>query len=171
MTITLRTVLTLGLLLGFAIDSVMAETMYAKKNSVKVTAKKSPTSKVVSKLGLGEEVEVLKKEKRQYYVELENGKTGWVFKFKLSDTKPKSGRGSSALSGLTGKNVVVAKEARAGGSIRGLKESTEEYANRKQISPAHRQAVDKMEQFTLTEEELAAFQQEGQIGEYAGGGQ
>ena len=140
MTISLRIVLILGLLFSFSIESVMAETMYAKKDQVKVTVKKSPTSKVVSTLGLGEKVEVLKKEKRQYQVKLKNGKTGWVFKFKLSGTKPKSTRrGSSALSGLTGKNVVVAKEARAGGSIRGLKESTEEYAQRKQISPAHRQ--------------------------------
>ena len=171
MTITFRIVLFLGLLLGFAIDSVMAETMYAKKDSVKVTVKKSPTSQVVSTLALGEEVEVLKKEKRQYYVKLENGKTGWVFKFKLSGTKPKSGRGSSALSGLTGKNVVVAKEARAGGSIRGLKESTEEYAKRKQISPAHQQAVDKMEQFQVSPNDLLQFQKEGGVGEFSGGEQ
>ena len=146
-----------------------AETMYAKKDGVKVTAEKSPTSKAVAKLNLGDQVEVLKKSGRQYQVKLSSGKTGWVFKFKLSEDKPSGKSGGSSLSGLTGKNIVVAKEARAGGSIRGLKETTDRYADKKQISLAHRQSVDKMEELVISEDELARFQKEGGIGEYAGG--
>ena len=158
-----------GLMLGFFAATASAETMYAKKNSVKVTAEKSPTSTVVTTLHLGDQVEVLKKSGRQYQVKLSSGKTGWVFKFKLSKEKPSGKRGGSSLSGLTGKNVVVAQEARAGGSIRGLKETTERYAERKQISPAHRRSVDKMEQLVISDEELAQFQKAGGVGEYVGG--
>ena len=148
----------------------LADTMFAKKDRVKVTAEKSPTSKVVATLSLGDEVEVLKKSGRQYHVKLESGKTGWVFKFKLAKEKPTRKKGSgSSLFGLTGKGTIVAKEAKAGGSIRGLKETTEHYAKKKRISPAHQKSVDKMEQLVITEDELARFQKEGGIGEYVGG--
>lgn len=167
----MRIVIVSLVFVGLTTGTLFAETMYAKKDRVKVTAEQSPTSKVVATLGLGDEVEVVEKSGRQYQVKLRSGKTGWVFKFKLSDEKPTGKKGKSSLSGLTGKNIVVAKEARAGGSIRGLKETTEQYAERKQIDPAYRRSVDKMEQFTVTEDELVQFQKEGGVGEYAGGGQ
>ncbi|NKB80320.1 MAG: hypothetical protein GKS05_10300 [Nitrospirales bacterium] len=151
--------------------SAFAETMYAKKNGVKVTAEKSPTSSVVTTLEIGDQVEVMKKAGRQYYVILSNGKTGWVFKFKISKTKPAGKSGGSGLSGLTGNNRMMAKEARSGGSIRGLKETTNQYAQHKQIDPIHRQSVENMEQLVISNEELARFQQEGGVGEYVGGGQ
>ncbi len=172
MRIFVRVMLALGILLSFSLEPVAAETMYAKKDRVKVTIKKTPRSKVVTTLGLGEKVEIIKKEKRQYQVKLKNGETGWVFKFKLSASKPRArNRGKSGLSGLTGKSVVVAKESRAGGSIRGLKESTEKYVKDKHINPAHQTSVDKMEQFQVTEQELLVFQEQGGVGAYAGGGQ
>ena len=158
-------------MLIFPPEIAFAETMYAKKDGVKVTAEKSPTSKAVATLNLGDKVQVLKKSGRQYQVKLSSGKAGWVFKFKLSDKKPAGKSGGSSLSGLTGKNIVVAKEARAGGSIRGLKETTEQYADKKQISPAHRKSVDKMEELVIPDDELARFQKDGGIGEYAGGEQ
>ena len=163
---------TIGLFVAFSAGMCFAETMYAKKDRVKVTTEKAPTSKVMATLSLGDSVEVLKKSGRQYQVKLSSGKTGWVFKFKLSAKKPSGkGSGGSGLAGLTGKNIVVAKEARAGGSIRGLKETTETYANKKQINPAHRRAVDKMEELVISDEELAQFQKDGGVGEYSGGAQ
>lgn len=148
---------------------VFAETMYAKKDQVKVTAEKAPTSSVVAILRIGDPVDVIEKSGRQYKVRLRSGKSGWVFKFKLSSTQPEVKKGDSGLSGLTGDSVVVAQEARAGGSIRGLKETTEHYADKKQISPADRRAVEKMEQRRVTDEELNQFKKEGRIGEYSGG--
>ena len=167
----LRLLLIASMIVGGFAGMAFAETMYAKKSRVKVTAEKSPTSKVIATLNLGDQVEVIKKSGRQYQVKLSSGGTGWVFKFKLSAKKPAGKKGGSSLSGLTGKNIVVAKEARAGGSIRGLKETTETYAESKKINPAYRRSVDKMEQVVIPDQELARFQQEGGIGEYAGGGQ
>ena len=157
------------LLLGFSAGNLFAETMYAKKDRVKVTAEKPPTSSVVATLNVGDQVDVVEKSGRQYKVQLSSGQSGWVFKFKLSDTQPEKKKGGSNLSGLTGENVVVAQEARAGGSIRGLKETTEQYADKKQISQADRRSVDKMEQRTVTDDELNQFKKDGRIGEYAGG--
>lgn len=148
-----------------------AETMYAKKSGVKVTAEKSPTSKVVDTLNTGDQVQVLKKDGRQIQVKLPNGKSGWVFQFKMSDSKPAGKSGGSSLSGLTGKTTIAARESRSGGSIRGLKETTEQYAQGKNIDPSHRRSVDAMVAFGVSDSELAQFQQAGQVGDYSGGGQ
>jgi uncharacterized protein YgiM (DUF1202 family) len=148
-----------------------AETMYAKSNGVKVTSEKSPTSAMVGTLETGDQVEILKKDGRQYQVKLPNGKSGWVFKFKLSDAKPAGKSGGSSLSGLTGKTTIAARESRSGGSIRGLKETTEQYAKGKNIDPSHRRSVDAMVAFGVADAELAQFQKAGGVGVYSGGDQ
>ncbi|MDX1411977.1 MAG: SH3 domain-containing protein [Nitrospirales bacterium] len=164
-----RILMMAALLIGFSAGNVLAETMWAKKDRVKVTAEKSPTSSVVAILRVGDQVQVLQKSGRLYKVKLRNGKSGWVFKFKLSDTQPEQASGGSGLSGLAGDNTVVAQEARAGGSIRGLKETSEQYADKKNISQADRRSVEKMEQRTVTDDEFNQFKKDGRIGEYAGG--
>lgn len=144
-----------------------AASMYAKQKDVKVTSEKSPKSAVITNLKLGEEVTVLEKSGRLLKIQTADGKTGWVFKFRLSDKEPSSG--GSLLSGLRGRRKLAARESRTGGSIRGLKESTEHYAATKHIKQEHRDAVDRMELFTIPQEELTRFKQEGRLGEYSGG--
>jgi len=146
-----------------------AASLFAKQDGVKVTTEKSPTSKVLTTLNLGEAVTVLSIEGRLAKVKTKNGKTGWVFKFRLSSNKP-STRSGSSLSGLTGRKLA-ARESRAGGSIRGLKESTEQYANAKQIKQEHRDAVDQMEAFSIPPNELMQFKKAGHLGEFSGGAQ
>ena len=146
-----------------------AATFYAKKNGVKITAEKSPTSAVVTTLALGDPVTVLSESGRLAKVKTSTGKTGWVFKFRLSEDKPSSRSGGLGLSGLTGRKRLAARESRAGGSIRGLKESTEHYAQSKHISQEHRDAVDRMEAFSLSPEELMEFKRIGRLGEFSGG--
>jgi len=69
------------LFVGFTAGNVLAETMWAKKDRVKVTTQKSPTSAVVAILRVGDRVQVVQKSGRQYRVKLRNGKSGWVFIF------------------------------------------------------------------------------------------
>lgn len=149
-------------------SSNWAATLYAKQDDVKVTAEKSPTSTVVATLALGDAVTVLTDEGRLAKVKTGTGKTGWVFKFRLAEEKPSSG-GGLGLSGLTGKKTIAAREARAGGSIRGLKESTEQYAKTKNIKQEHRDAVDRMEAFSIAPDELMQFKKAGNLGEFSGG--
>lgn len=152
----------------FWTSSSLAATLFAKQDGVKVTSDKAPTSSVVTTLHLGEEVTVLSEEGRLVKVKTPAGKTGWVFKFRLTEEKPSSGGGFD-LSGLTGRKTIAARESRAGGSIRGLKESTEQYAQTKQIKQEHRDAVDRMEAFTIPPEELIQFKKSGHLGEFSGG--
>jgi|GEM_PF-265021 len=144
-----------------------AGTWYAKQDGVKVTAEKSSTSALVETLNLGDAVTVLNEEGRVAKVKTTKGKNGWVFKFRLSEEKPSSG-GGSGLSGLVGRNTIAARESRAGGSIRGLKESTDQYAKDKQISQKHRDAVDRMEAFSLATNDLMEFKKSGHLGEFSG---
>ena len=145
-----------------------AATLFAKQDGVKVTAEKSPTSALIATLNLGDEVTVLSEAGRLTKVKTAKGKTGWVFKFRLTPEKPSSG-GGLGLSGLMGRKTIAARESRAGGSIRGLKESTEQYAKSKQISQEHQDAVDHMEAFSLTPDELIEFKKAGNLGEFSGG--
>ena len=147
-----------------------AGTWYAKQDGVKVTAEKSPTSELIATLDIGESVTVLNEEGRLAKVKTTKGKNGWVFKFRLSANKPSSAGGMD-LSGLTGRNTLAARESRAGGSIRGLKESTEQYAKAKKISQEHRDAVDRMEAFSLATDDLIKFKKLGHLGEFSGSAQ
>lgn len=151
-------------------STTWAATLYAKQNDVKVTAEKTPTSAVVATLSLGDAVTVLAEDGRLAKVKTATGKTGWVFKFRLAEEKPSSG-GGLGLSGLMGKKTIAARESRAGGSIRGLKESTEQYAKDKQIKQEHRDAVDRMEAFSIPPDELMQFKKTGNLGEFSGGTQ
>ena len=148
-----------------------AATFYAKKDGVKVTTEKSPTSAVVTTLALGDSVTVLSESGRLVNVKTSTGKTGWVFKFRLSEDKPSTSGGGLGLSALTGRKRLAARESRAGGSIRGLKESTEQYAKSKHISQEHRDAVDRMEAFSLPPDDLMEFKRIGRLGEFSGGAQ
>jgi len=157
------TTATVGLVL--LIPSLLsAQTMYVSKDEVKVTEEKSPMSHVVDTLRLGDQVRVLEKSDRHYKIRAQSGKTGWVFKFKLG-----GGGGEDMLSGLTGETRIAAREASTGGSIRGLKETSEHYAETKQIDPASRNAVQKMEDRAISREDLLKFQREGSVGEFSGG--
>jgi len=147
-----------------------AGTWYAKQDGVKVTAEKSSTSAVVETLNLGDAVTVVNEEGRVVKVKTTRGKNGWVFKFRLSEEKASSD-GGLGLSGLTGRNTIAARESRAGGSIRGLKETTERYAKDKQISQKHRDAVDRMEAFKVATDDLMEFKKSGHLGEFSGDAQ
>lgn len=162
------TTVTVGLVLLLVPGFVSAQTMYASKDEVKVTEEKSPMSAVVETLRLGDQVRVLEKSDRHYKIQARSGKTGWVFKFKLSDQKVGSGSGGDILSGLTGETRIAAREASTGGSIRGLKETSEQYAATKHIDPASRDAVQRMEDRAISREDLLKFQREGSVGEFSG---
>ena len=149
-----------------------AETLYAKKPDVQVTAEPSPLSRVIATLAMGDAVDVLQKRGRVYRIRLLNGDMGWVFKFKLSAEKPsRDGKAGSLFAGLSGGSSISVREARTAGSIRGLKRVSEQYVRTKQIDPVHMKSVERMEQRTLSQKRLMRFKRRGTLGEFSGGGQ
>ncbi|GJL77095.1 MAG: hypothetical protein NPINA01_00840 [Nitrospinaceae bacterium] len=161
--IPLLTLLLFGL--GFA-SKISAQTLYVKKSGTKLQASESARSQVLTTLNQGTPVQVVKKGKRFYQVSA-GGKTGWVFKFRLSATAPqKSGGDAGLLGALGGRQKIAAKEASSGSSIRGLSPIAEKHAKKKGISETDIKAVKQMEAFRIDPKELDKFLKEGKLGEY-----
>ncbi|MCP9447981.1 MAG: SH3 domain-containing protein [Nitrospira sp.] len=157
----------LGILVTLSPAILLAQTMYISRDEVKMTEEKSPTSKVVETLRRGTQVRVIEKSDRHFKVQTPSGKTGWVFKFTLSNQKA-GGGGSDLLSVVTGDTRIAAREAGTGGSIRGLKETSERYATTKHVDQAAKDAVQRMEDRVIPRDELLKFQREGSVGEFSG---
>lgn len=151
--------------LGF-VSEISAQTLYVKKSGTKLQASDSAKSKVIATLSQGTPVRVVKKAKRFYQVSA-GGRTGWVFKFKLTAKAPaKSGGEGDLLGALGGRQKIAAREASSGSSIRGLSPIAEKHAKNKGISEEDIQAVKQMEAFRINPKELEKFLKEGKLGEY-----
>jgi uncharacterized protein YgiM (DUF1202 family) len=159
----------LFLLIGLGLAGTgYAETLYVKKTGTKLQAEDSAKSDVLAKLEKGTPVTVVKKLKRFYQVSEPGGKTGWVFKFKLTSKAPEaSGGGADELLGaLGGKQKIAARESSSGSSIRGLTPVSENHAKKRGISAVDIQSVRQMETYRISEKEMDQFLKEGRLGEY-----
>ncbi|MBC8286390.1 MAG: SH3 domain-containing protein [Nitrospinae bacterium] len=144
-----------------------AETWYVKKSSTKLQAKASARSEVLSKLQKGTAVKVKKKAGKFFQVST-GGKTGWVFRFKLSKKAPAGGQADGdVLATLGGEQKMNARESASGSSIRGLSPISEQHARKKGATDESIQAVKNMETFKVRPEELDRFLEEGKLGEYS----
>ncbi len=141
-------------------------TMYVKKAKTKMTEKQSARSKTVKILGKGTPVKVLKKAKKFYKVSA-GGKTGWIFKFRLTAKAPAgSSQDGDFLDALGGEQKMAARESASGSSIRGLSPTAEKHALKKGSSKESIAAVKQMETFKVSDQELDRFLEQGALGEY-----
>ncbi len=143
-----------------------AETWYVKSSKTKMTQKPSPRSKKVAVLSAGTPVKILKKGKRFFNIST-NGKNGWVFKFKLTNKKPSGVQGGGGLDGLLGNQKIAAAESSSGSSIRGLSPISEKHAKAHGVSEENIKAVQQMEEYSISANELDQFLSEGKLREYA----
>ena len=151
--------------LGFT-SEISAQTLYVKKSGTKLQAEDSAKSKVLATLNQGTPVRVAKKGKKFYQVSA-GGKTGWIFKFKLTAKAPAaSGGDDGVLGALGGRQKIAANEASSGSSIRGLSPVSEKHAKSKGISEEDIKAVKQMEAFRVDPKKMEQFLKEGKLGEY-----
>ncbi len=143
-----------------------AETWYVKSSKTKVTQKPSPRSKKVAVLTAGTPVKILKKDKRFFKISTK-GKSGWVFKFKLTNKKPSGSKRGGGLDGLLGNQKMAAAESSSGSSIRGLSPISEKHAKAHGVSEENIKAVQQMEEYSISANELDQFLSEGKLREYA----
>ena len=144
-----------------------AETWYVKKSSTKLQAEASARSKILSRLKQGTRVEVKKKSGKFFQVSTV-GKTGWIFRFKLSKKAPAERQGErDVLGALGGNQRMAARESASGSSIRGLSPISEQHARKKGATSESIQAVKDMEDFKVRPEELDRFFEKGKLGEYS----
>lgn len=145
---------------------VRAETtLWIKTPNTVVRSSKSALSPEVTKLKRGTPVVVVGEEGKWKKVRLPDGKTGWVFRFKLTEEKPEDDWGLfGAMDDLFEKPTV--EEASTSASIRGLSKISENHALRQKTKPEHIQSVKEMEKFPISQQEIDRFLKEGKLGEY-----
>ena len=104
--------------------------------------KQSARSRTVKILGKGTPVKVLKK--RRFFKVSAGGKTGWIFKFRLTAKAPAGlSQDEDFLDTLGGEQRMAAKESASGSSIRGLSPTAEKHALKKGTS---REIIDGVKQ-------------------------
>jgi hypothetical protein len=150
---------------------LQAQTLWAKKSGVKMTADSSRKSKTVKKLKKGVAVTLLKKSGRYYKVKFNKRTTGWVYRYHLTKKEPKKRKKSNSnnlLATLGGSSAVSVHESSSDSSIRGMQPTSQKYAKSKKISKNHVKALKYMEKFSVSDKELQKFQKNGKIGEFVG---
>ncbi|MDP6231903.1 MAG: hypothetical protein QF913_06990 [Nitrospinaceae bacterium] len=113
-----------------------------KKAKTKMAEKQSARSRTVKILGKGTPVKVLKK--RRFFKVSAGGKTGWIFKFRLTAKAPAGlSQEEDFLDTLGREQRMAAKESASGSSIRGLSPTAEKHALKKGTS---RESIDGVKQ-------------------------
>ena len=141
-----------------------ATKMYVNASpSADLRSSPAATAQVLAQLPRGTEVSVLSQQ-GSWCETLAAGKKGWIYKFKLSSSKPASGSGM--LAGLGG-GGAAAREGSTAASIRGLSPTSERYAGRAKITPQDVAMVKHMESLRVSPKEVNEFLRAGHLGEYA----
>src|SRR3989441_12637857 len=145
----------------------LAETVFVQSKTAKLRSGKTSLDSVVADLKFGEPLEVLGKEGNWLAVQTARGAKGWIFAGKTTPTKPASSE-NDVLAKL-GKSFrrTEAGDVTASAGARGLDKVSEGYANRVGITQQHRDAIDRMAGYRITDQEVEDFLKSGGLGEYA----
>lgn len=148
--------------------------VWVSSEDASLQSERSISSETVAELKRGTQLTVSAFENRWYRVTTPDGKTGWIFRGKVS-TEPVADIGGDSggsggvggfLGGLTGSSIE-ADAADSSRSIRGLSPEAKEYA-RQTGTPAESQAaLDMVLSLTVDKSDVDQFLKEGKIGEYA----
>lgn len=155
----------LGLL--FLTGVALAETVFVQSKTAKLRSGKTSLDSVVADLKFGEPLEVLNKEGNWLHVQTARGAKGWLFAGKTTPTKP-AGSEDDVLAKL-GKSFrrTEAGDVTASAGARGLDKVSEGYANRVGITQQHRDTIDHMAAYRISDQDVEDFLKEGGLGEYA----
>ena len=131
----------------------------------KLSAQPQATAAAVAAVGVGAELRVLAAKDKWLQVSTAQGQTGWIYRGKVSSTKPASSGGG--LFGPLGKSSLQVSGADTSRSIRGLSPEAEAYAQGAKTPAEYKQAVDRTLALTVSPEDVDKFLRDGKIGEYA----
>ncbi len=168
----LATAFGLMVLLGVS-SGLSAERVWVSSFDAKLKAEGSAVSETLAVLAVGAELTVNGEDGRWLRVTATGGKTGWIYRGKVSTEPPgpsgeKSGDDSVAklLTGLTGSRIGSG-EVDTSRSMRML--SVENKEKKKSSGPdqAYEDALESVLSRRVTEVHLERFLEKGEIGEYA----
>jgi len=158
----------------FFSSAAAAETLWVTVPDAKLQAERSAYADTIAVLPLGTRLEQTGYESRWYRVRTGDGRSGWIYRGNVSTEEPAAaapetddGGGLDDLFGGMMDSSIEADAADSSRSIRGLSPEAEAYAQQADTPAQYRQALDDVLSVKVTDRELAAFKQEGKIGEYA----
>lgn len=161
----------LCLLLCFAAAAVYAEEKrWVTSDGTTLKVEASTAAENVADLPVGTELSILEDAGRWLRVKSTNGKEGWVYAGRVSDTQPTAEVGGSD-GGVFGesmqKSQINTAKADSARSIRGLSPEVSQYAKQRGTPEVFKKELDKVLARSVKPSELKAFLREGKIGEYA----
>lgn len=172
-TITLLLITAFIILSLTTFTSADVQKVWVTSEDATIQAERSISSKTVAEVRRGTELNVSVFENRWYKVTAPDGKTGWIFRGKVSTEPPPdslddngSGGIGGLLGGLTGSSIK-ADPADSSRSIRGLSPEAQEYAQQTETPVKSQAALDMLLSSTVDKTEIDLFLKEGKIGEYA----
>jgi uncharacterized protein YgiM (DUF1202 family) len=172
--IFLRLIMTVIVLCFAALAFAEVQKVWVSSEDASLQAERSISSETVAEVKRGTPLTVSAFENRWYRVTAPDGKTGWIFRGKVS-TEPVADAGSDSdgsagvgglLGGLTGSSIE-ADAADSSRSIRGLSPEAREYAQQTGTPAESQAALDMVLSLTVDKSDVDQFLKEGKIGEYA----
>ena len=156
---------------GHAADQIPS-TVWVNADKTMVKADRKSSSTTVAELPKGTRLSVRDYQKKWYQVTLGNGKTGWIYRGKVSTSEvEKQGKGEEggSIGGLLGElsgSSITADNTDSSRSIRGLSPEATEYAKQKGTPKVYRDELDIVIARKVSPEEIDRFLKQGKIGEY-----
>lgn len=151
----------------------LPEKLYISAKNAKLKSERKASSDTVSPLKIGAELSVISFENKWYNVKTTDGKTGWIYRGKVSENKPETSEEDDKKGGLGGllDNIadsnIQANASDTSRSIRGLSPEAEEYSNQTGKPKECRAALDSVLELEVNDAEIENFLMHYKIGEYA----
>lgn len=143
--------------------------LWVSSGNARLKADKKASSENLDTIPLGTEVSIIEKDGRWYKIKVPDGKEGWMYRGKLSDTEPSAEikkESDDLLAFIPGSSIDAGK-ADTSRSIRGLSDETEQYAKKRNTPQNYKKALDTVLAYSVSEKELEDFLKKGKVGEYA----
>jgi hypothetical protein len=150
-----------------------ATVLYVISDSAEVKSGSNSSSATIMELERGTMLSLIGEEGRWVEVATQDRQIGWVYRGKVSEEEPvmeelgEGGEGlGDLLGGLSGSDIR-ADAADSSRSIRGLSPEAEAYAEATGTPQQSREALDGLISKAVSDDQIKAFLQKGNVGEYA----
>jgi hypothetical protein len=152
-----------------ASQALSAENRWVVSEGTTLKKEQSVTAPDLAGLPVGAELTLIEEAGRWLMVRTADGKEGWVYAGRVSDTAPVAevGEGDGLLGGSMQKSQIDTAKADSARSIRGLSPETTQYAKQRGTPEVLKKELDRILARKVSDKEVKTFLKEGKIGEYA----
>ncbi len=153
-----------------AVAAMADEKRWVSSDGTSLKTEASPISENVADLLVGTEVTVVESGGRWLKVRTGDGREGWVYVGRVSETPPVaevSADDSGLFGGTLQKSQINTAKADSARSIRGLSPEVTKYAKDRGTPEVYKKSLDVILARKIGAKELKAFLKDGKIGEFA----